>query len=773
MPDPTSDSFIDVNSVNPIINRDMISSFRDPLNFDLDDQTFLQFATLLKRDADTYWEDKGSVGYNLKERRQIMEQYYFGRQFFGRKSTKYNSKAQDNILWESMSYLRAMATAKMPDVTVTPANDTDEAKEIAQKISQVETNRLISRQRKRVLGLAFKHRPVYLVGVIKVFWNPRKGKYGDIDYKVVMPENVTFDPHAGSNDTKDMEFLFETCEATVKELCMMFPDKEKELFIELHKQGIFGNGDGEPNETNQKGMNSKVKYIEVWFKWYDQAKKKKDEYQTIVGVAWYFKGCLLGKMKHPYWDWQGKPETFSLEYKEVTGTKTFTQEKTELGPEQLMQMLSGQPMQNTKTETTYRNHLDFPKFPYILLGMDQWGKTPIDETSEIEQAIPMQEDYDQTNRQIAEMLVRSRGKHVFSSDQGLKKSDVREMDLGDPYQDVLIAGDVAKMHVFIPGEQPSAPLLQEKQDSRERIFDKMGVHAATRGAANSDTAATNNQINREGDFTRMDDLVDDTITYAAEEMANWDMQLMKLFYTETHFIKLLGQDGAWLTSKIHRDFLEDGMEIVISASGSDKLKAEQRAVDNAKIKMTDPFRYFKDTNQSDPRGRTLALMTFLMNPQAYMLDVKNGGDGTGQGNPIGKAADIINGEISNQGQSPQAMQDIMQIQQGQVPQPPQQVDQNYFTAFSQFMHSQEVEQLIAKFGDQFKQALLQFAQAVSQLAQQQGLQEQPTQPQQPQQQNNPIQQMGSNQSVGPTGPLSQNPSPQNTSRIAAIAPRPR
>jgi hypothetical protein len=783
--DEQVDSYFASQAVNPIISKDEVDIYRDPLNFDLDDLTFLDYAKRLKREADEYWNDSGPKGYTLSSRRAKLEAYYFGRQEGGTKKKRYSSKAQDNLVWEASSYLRAMALSQLPDITVKPGQDTDDSKKTADDISKIVTSDIQSRDRKRVLGLSFKHLPVYLTGIIKPFWNPQKGKFGDYDFKSVLPENITADFRAASNDVRDMDFVFETCENTVKELVMMFPEKEKDFYTELYKWGTFKTEGG--NENNEKGMNTKVKYEEVWFKWYDHPKEEKDKkkWEEIIGVGWYFNGCLFRKIKHPYWDWSGTPQTFTYKLHEID-EDTYKKEKTPVELDQVKQsIMTNQPIEGAQTENIFHNHLDYPEFPYIFLGMEQWGKTPLDETSWIEQNLAMQQIYDKRNQQIDETIDRSRGKHVFSSSEGMTKDDVSNMDLSDPNQDILVDGDVTKVHNFIPGEQPSPAMIQTSLDIRERIFDKAGIHQSTRGQVNSDTAATNNQIAREGDFTRMDDFVDDTINYACEKMANWEMQFIKLFYTEYHMRRILGPDGKWLAIKLQRDLLDDGMEVVISASGSDKLKAEQRAMDMAKMKLIDPFRFYSDVHSSDPRGRTVALMNFLMNPQMYLLDIQNGGDGQGK-NGLQAAAGQVNGAANQmqagaqQGQQPQqggqqgdpqALQDIMMIEQGQIPPPPTQVSPGYMQTFTQFMHSPQLEQLMQQFGGQFKQQLLTFAQAVAQLGQAGGQQAAPGQAGLPAAQPQGAAQFGGGGGNSPVGPLSQNPSPQNTSKISAIAGR--
>jgi hypothetical protein len=144
---------------------------------------------------------------------------------------------------------------------------------------------------------------------------------------------------------------------------------------------------------------------------------------------------------------------------------------------------------------------------------------------------------------------------------------------------------------------------------------------AIRGQLQSDVATTN-QIAREADFTRADDLVEDTINDAVEWMAQWTLHMIKLRYTSDHFKKLAGARGAMTFVKLNRDLIEDGMEVSIKASGTDKLKTQKTAMDMAAMKMIDPLNLYRDMGLSDPEGRTEDLMMFTADPASYMAKVK-------------------------------------------------------------------------------------------------------------------------------------------------------
>ena len=570
---------------------------RDILDLEIDDKEFVRTANDLIRKSEDFYK----VNYDLKNRRKRNEKYLFGRQIKDLKLKPYNAKYSYNFIYEAMAYLKPIALSKMPDLMVKPGTDSPEAKQSADLISTLVDSDIKTEEARKLLGLAFKHLPVYYTGVMKAFWDPEKGKDGDYYFKNVVADNVVFDHTASTNNPDDMSFVAEEVEYSVKEVVMRFPNKEADLYQELRSSGVFTDT---TNEKSEIGMGTKFKIWEIWFTWYQ---KKGKEFERLEGVAWYYKNLVLKKMKNPNWDWEGEEHVFSYD-KPI--------DENALRDQMFSQMMGMMPQM--QTQKTFHNHFESPQKPYYFMGYDQWGKQPLDETSIIEQALYLQDNTDKRGKQVTEMLDRARGKHIFSSDSGLKKEDIEELDMANPEEDLLVEGDVKAVHAFIQGEQPSPAAIQDITASSNRGFAIMGVNSTLRGDVQTDVATTN-QIAREADFTRADDYVEDTINNAARWRANWIMQFVKLRYTEDHYVRLLGPDGTIAFNRINRDLVDDGQEIIISASGTDKMKAQQKAMDAAKLGVIDPYNFFKDAGYSDPKGRTAALMEFKLNPNAYAL----------------------------------------------------------------------------------------------------------------------------------------------------------
>ena len=559
----------------------------DPFSLDIDDDILVRTIDDRIKASETFYESKK----NLSARRKKLRDYMFGQQLDEKALKYYNARYIDNIPYESIGTIKPIALSRLPDMIVKPASQKEEAKTSASNLTRVVNSDIRKRENRQVLGLSFRHWPVYFIAAIKPIWDNEKDDYR---FKVVHPENLVLDHTATTNDANDMSYVAETVEMTIKEAIMTFPDKEEEL---LMKCGLTA------DKRNEKSMATVIKLTEVWFKW---PNKVGDKWETVSGVMWKFKDLLLKKMRNPYWDWEGKKRMYTME----AGKKRMPTD------EEMRNMMFGESPE-MGVEQYYYNYFSDPQFPYIFMGYDQWGEMPLDETSPIEQILPIQDNVNKRGRQITEMNDRAKGKHIFSTEGGIEKKTIEEMDMNNPDEDILVDGKVNEVHSFIPGQPAPAQLYKEQEQERQKAFAKMKTHSTTRGEKTSDVATTN-QILREADFGAIDDMVNETINPAAEKMAAWAMQFIRLFYTVDHMKKILGADGQVTWTRINRDSVEDGMEVTISASGVDKIQRKREAFERARMKLTDPLSFYEDTDVPDPLARTEKLMMFMLAPELYL-----------------------------------------------------------------------------------------------------------------------------------------------------------
>ncbi len=242
----------------------------------------------------------------------------------------------------------------------------------------------------------------------------------------------------------------------------------------------------------------------------------------------------------------------------------------------------------------------------------------MDETSWVEQNTQNQRSLDKRGKQIEETLD-SRGHHIFSKG-ALTPSDVEEMDLDAPNVDLSVEGNVNEVHAYIAPERPTKEEFEEINNLRGRMY-AIAHSQAIRGEIKAEAPATSNQIAREGDFTAADDIVEDTINPAGQWMGDWSMQWIKLRYTKDHFRWIMGVAGDVVYQKLNRNMIMEGMIVKIKSSGSDKIRAQNNALEMGKMQMTDPYTFFVDMGLSDPEGRTEKLILAKTDPMAYLQKV--------------------------------------------------------------------------------------------------------------------------------------------------------
>lgn len=590
----------EIESNSSVPKPDSLINEADALTIETSDAELINHVEArIKQSKDWYVKEK-----NLPARQDRNFNLLMGRGEDDKSFKKYSSRYKDNAIWEGEASIKPIALSRLPDFMVNPGTDNPDSVQIAQQIGDIIDTDLKRRENRQVLGKsALKHHPVYFIGVIKCRWDKDKNGLGDYVFESVHPKNIVLDNTATDNDPTKMDFIAESLPISIKELLILFPNKKEEIYKELDLS------DNDPEEG--KKLSTKWNIYEVWFKWYEKGTNDAGEttYKPIECLLWKYKKILFKKIKNPYWDWKGQSKLF------IDGQPAGTAVL-----QQLMQqsMMTGQVPQGVENKTVFKNYFEMPMKPYILIGYEQWGEMAYDETTRIEQVIPLQQDADKRGRQITEMSDRARGKHVFSTASGLKKEDIQNLDLNNPDVDLLVNGDdVRKVHDFIQGEQPSEALFRDKELQKTAIFNKMGVHDTTRGEMTPGKPGVSDQIAREADYGRIDDLAEEIINAPAEMMAKWAMHMIKMFYTEDHFKRILGPDGSSTFAKINSDMVEEGMEIIVSASGTDKVMKQRTAVQLAQMKMTDPLSFYQDLGFKDAKLRAEKLFMFTADPQGY------------------------------------------------------------------------------------------------------------------------------------------------------------
>ena len=574
-----------------------VGEITDPIALDIPDDELVKILDKRRDDSRHFYSEE----YNLYEVRKRNEIYRFGRQVQelqkNGKLKDYESRTLDNVLYEIERTQKPLALSQLPDLIVSPGQNTDQSRQLAELITKVVNSDLQQEKNRKVLSIAWQHRPVYRVGIIKCVWNPALfGGLGDYEFIYIHPDAIDFDQTATEADCDKMSFVSHGVSLTVETVMMRYPKKKDEFIEELKKQGIMGKGDSEPN---WKALATPITVREFWATDYEKAEGKK--WKQVECLVTKYRDCILWKSKNPLFDYTGELQSFTYDDPRLESSKR------RITTEEMQQsMMTGQFPSNVTQEQVYHNFFDSPKKPFFFMVYDQWGKQPLDETTHLEQNISNQDRIDGTDKQIQDTL-KNRGHHIWSKMAGLSSGDIKKMDHNNPDEDYLVNGIPQQQHEFIPPDRPTP----QEYDNLDRLHNRMYALASAdsiRGELQDDKV-TNNQIGRESNYTVMDDMVEEMINKAAQWMAGWAMHMIKTRYTQAHFRKILGAKGEWIFLQINQDFVEDGQEVMIKASGTDKLRKQNNAMNLAKMDKISTLDLYQDMDLDDPEGRTARLIT--------------------------------------------------------------------------------------------------------------------------------------------------------------------
>lgn len=519
---------------------------------------------------------------------------------------KKKSKVRDNRIFVNMEAVINSVIANPPKPTIIPGRDAEASKLLAstqEKYFQIKYN---DRNVKEIVRKGLRNLYFARIIVLKPFWDV---SLNDFNVRVVDPRKVRF----GKSSTKedDSEFAIESIEDNICAIIDKFPSKKKEI---LEHVGIE---DGEIYVDNKE-----LSYKETWIGDY------------IV--------CTLGKIvlskeKNPYWDWDGIQITQEESEEILMPETTHERKKSILFGAKMRAPMEGAdietaPQDNTEDSSEYvgkaiktgpayyYNHFDKPRKPYIFATLFNNENSPIGSTDFITQAIPLQEDIDETKRNITE-----NAKIV----NGIVKVDSSVMTQVDARKLAFETGGVIwgkGIHNGVTREM-GTPLpnfvLENLNDSRREIDDIMAASSAFRGIREGQETRGGRLALIDQSFLRLNELVQ-VIDYVNNELFNWFYQLAKVNYTEHHYAKALGVDRATEVMTIMQDDFEEGTEVRVIPGKTlpeDRQFKYEQAQKDLELGVLSPVDYLEVAGYDNPAEKARNKVIFDINkPFAVGID---------------------------------------------------------------------------------------------------------------------------------------------------------
>lgn len=528
----------------------------------------------------------------------------------------------DNLIFEALETFLPIATRANPDPVVT-ADPSDEGENISHAIQAALIHEADSQKLRRKLARLTRHWAIYRIGVAKISWNSRTKS---LNTDIVNARRMIFDKDGYVDEGGRFigTYLGEKKKETADVLCEMFPKKKADITILVKGK-----------------MATKLEYYEWWY-------KGNDVFYTLGEI-------VLGKFKNPNWNYE-VPERKEQEAK-LDEAGAVVEDAIEYRPA----------IQGT-------NHHKERMAPYVFLSVFSMGLHPHDDTSLIMQNIPLQDDVNETKRQIAKNVRGMNNGMIVSGDfydenQAAQASSAlaKGVTIRQP------SGDVRQGAMrFPPGEIPSA-VFNKLNDDRNEIRNIFGTAGSTAEGIEDQKTVRGKIMTQQTDSSRIGGGVTEQIEQVADAIYNWWVQLMFVYYDEEHFILASGMEGGseLLQIKNTQFPLLKSLQVTVKEGSmvpKDPLTQRNEAMDLWSANAIDPLTFYKRLDVADPAQSTQQLILWQMfqkgqiGPQQYLPSFQIPQPAAPQGQPPGAPPQ---GAPMQPGQP----QSAPQAQQGQPPAP--------------------------------------------------------------------------------------------------------
>lgn len=508
----------------------------------------------------------------LDERRKKNENYWSGKQYKEDEVT--GLPYIDNVIHDNTEKRISLAVGKVPEIMVVPGDGSLQGRQKTQIIDRVLDIDISNKEKKRLLKNGLRHNHLYFVGIQKASWNPNKGPFGDYEFKLCDPRKVLIS-HTGiipedGFTTDNCDLILEVVEEPVAVVMTKFPAKAAQL------KEMLGSNDGSRLATT-------MKYQEGWYTYYNA------QGQILEGVFWRFNHLVLRNIKNPYFDFTGYDRVV-YDQNGLPKTDAFGQ---------------------AQTEKVFRNFFQRPRKPYILYTYENLGRSPMDDTTAIEQSIPLQRNLNKTGKQIRDISDGITNKYAFNNSIS---QDQARLVTANPKEPIWMDNDrpVSEQVANFQNAGPPAVLFQELMQTRQQIDAKFSTHNLNQASSGIRESGISRQITRENDLVTTDDIAEIVLERVIEETAGWAIQFMKLMYVDPHFKSKMGKDGQLIQEFIQRDMIDDGISLSVKGSVADKQTARNQAINLGTSGAIDPMTMMEEIDAPNPKERTERLLKFKM-----------------------------------------------------------------------------------------------------------------------------------------------------------------
>jgi hypothetical protein len=469
----------------------------------------------------------------------------------------------DNLIFEALETFLPIATRPKADPLV-ESDNTEEGNAIADKVRKMLSFTADRLKFNLKMKQVARYWALYMLGVMKVGWSMKEN---DITCRAIRPQKLILD-HTATIDEGEYTgyYIGEMLDDSASNLILRFP-KARQIIDEKVK-GKLG---------------TKVNYI-MW---------TTDDY-----VFWTLDNEVLGKNKNPHWNYE----------MEVPASID------EMG------------MEIPATTQPGNNHFNNRKKPYIFLSIFNLGKHPFDDTNLVQQNIGLQDLVNKRLSQIDKNADNANGGLAVSGDSFTEAQAAKAAKAKRNGGVIWVpTGPVSNAVVELNGAALPQFVYESLMDYRNELRNIFGTRGSTpQGTIGEETVGGKNIIKGQ-DTDRIGGGISTYLEHFSDQAFNWFVQLMYVYYDETHSAAVLGQERAKeYISLTNTDFVRRLTIGVKEGSMIPHDPESQRgeALDLWSKNGIDPITFFDRLEFPNPRESAKNLYLWMSDPVALFPDLQ-------------------------------------------------------------------------------------------------------------------------------------------------------
>jgi len=487
----------------------------------------------------------------LRARQEKNEDFWLGKQYTDAETVGgIEDKTTDNLIFESLETFLPAATQRNPEAVV-EGPATDGGKSVGNFWTKILERISEDLAFKLRLKRALRNWALYCVGVAQIGWS---SKENDVTVTMHRPQRIVFDPNGtiAEDGTYTGEFVGVLKTEKASDLIIRFP--KKKAFIDGIVEGKMG---------------TRLNYTEWW---------------TNDYVCWTYRREVLGKQKNPHWNYEQEQDTVD-----------------EFGQPQIQKVPGA-------------NHFKYPKMPFEFLSIYNTGKRPYDDTTLIEQNIPLQRVVNKRFEQIDKNADNTNSGLVVSGDVFTKEQATlaaRELQKGGALW--IPNGDVRAAYARDTGPPLPNFIYQSLQDYRQELRGIFGTTGISPQGTKGEDTVRGKIIVRGQDQDRIGGGVSEFLENFSDSIYNQIVQMVTVYYEPEDYGRVLGAEaGAAMAAAVKMGYPVSVSVKPGSLIPKDPLTQRNEAVDLWNAQALDPETLFDRLDFPNPQEAAKKLLLWKM-----------------------------------------------------------------------------------------------------------------------------------------------------------------